>query len=109
MKNLWGPITADQWRSTPFVAERPATEEDVAAGRAVFYVPSGSTAAKLELPCCAVQTLEDGSTQFVVVIQAEMVSGGTTLGVRPLDGGNGVCTDTELKLLPHGFPKANDR
>jgi hypothetical protein len=103
MSELWGPISASDWRSTPHIAGRPATEADVATGAAVFYVPGESAAASMSLPCCAYQRLEDGSEQPVVVIQAEIAPHGTILGVRPLTGGNGICMATEVRLLADGF------
>ena len=103
MADLWGSITASEWRNTPCVFGRPATEADVAAGSAVFYVPGGSAAAPMALPCCAIQSLKDGSEQPVVIVQAELVPHGTILGVRPLFGGNGICMLTEIRLLPDGF------
>jgi hypothetical protein len=57
----------------------------------------------MHLPCCAIQSLEDGSRQPVVVIQAEFANQDTILGVRPLTGGNGICTIAEVRLLPAGF------
>ena len=103
MTDLWGPIQASEWRNTPCVVGRPASEDDVSVGRAVFYVPGASAAASMTLPCCAVQSLEDGTEQLVVVVQAELVPDGTILGVRPLAGGNGICMATEIRLLPDGF------
>lgn len=103
MTDLWGPISPNEWRSTPCVIGRPATEADVAAGSAVFYVKGDSAAASMRLPCCAIQSFEDGSEQPVVVIQAELADQDTVLGVRPLTGGNGICTLAEVQLLPSGF------
>lgn len=103
MTELWGPIAVGEWLSTPCVAGRPATEADVQAGRAVFYVPGDSAAAPMSLPCCAMRSREDGSEEPVVVIQAEIAPQGTILGVRPLGGGNAICMDTEVRLLPAGF------
>jgi hypothetical protein len=57
----------------------------------------------MRLPCCAIQSLDDGSEERVVVIQAELAPQGTILGVRPLSGGNGVCMATDVRLLPTGF------
>ncbi len=103
MAELWGSISASEWRNTPCIVGRPATEADVATGSAVFYVPGESVAAPMALPCCAIQSLEDGSEQPVVIIQAELAPHGTVLGVRPLAGGNGICMNTEVRLLPTGF------
>ncbi len=103
MADLWSSIAASEWRNTPCVVGRPATEADVAAGSAVFYVPGESAAVPMALPCCAIQSLEDGSEQPVVIVQAELAPHGTILGVRPLSGGNGICMATEVRLLPAGF------
>ena len=103
MTDLWGPVSATDWHATPCIVGRPATEADVAAGSAVFYVQGGSTPAPISLPCCAVQLLEDGSEQPIVIVQAELTQQGTILGVRPLSGGNGVCMSADVRLLPTGF------
>lgn len=84
MNMLWCPIKAEEWRSTPCISGRVATQEDVAAGRAVFYINGVSMAAKFDLPHCAMQLTDSGSEIPVVVIQAEIASTGTVLGVRPL-------------------------
>jgi hypothetical protein len=59
--------------------------------------------ADLRLPAAGGQKLADGTTQQVVVIQAEIANDAVVLGVRPLQGGNGVCTLEEVTLLPDGF------
>lgn len=103
MTNLWGPIDTTQWRAVPCIVGRSATEEDVAAGQAVFYVHGYSEAVQFNLPCCGFQLVEDGSEEPVIVIQAERSPHGVILGVRPLGGGNSVCMETEVRLLPVGF------
>ena len=103
MTELWGQISASDWRNTPCIVGRPATETDVAAGSAVFYVQGDSAAAPMRLPCCAIQTLEDGSEQPVVIVQAEIAPHGIILGVRPLSGGNGICMSNDVQLLTDGF------
>ena len=107
MRELWGSIDPLKWRDTPCVVGRCATEEDVAAGCAVFYVPSGSVAADLVIPSCALQSLDDGSELPVVIIQAETIPTGTALGVRPLCGGNSVCLLSEVRILLDGFEAEN--
>ena len=103
MTDLWDPVSETDWHATPCIVGRPATKADVAAGSAVFYVQGGSTPAPMSLPCCAVQLLEDGSEQPIVIVQAELTQQGTILGVRPLSGGNGVCMSADVRLLPTGF------
>jgi hypothetical protein len=107
MNDIWGPVSLDEWRSVPCVSGRPATEDDVRAGRAVFYVQGESAAAPIPLPSCTTQTLENGTKQRVVVIQAEIGPQGTILGVRPLSGGNGACMDFEVEFLPEGVETEN--
>ena len=100
MTDLWGKIDISAWEELPCVRGRPATEEDVREGRAVFYVPTGSVAANQQLPFCALQKLEDGELTAVVAIQAELSDTGEMIvGVRYVDGGNGICTLPELVML----------
>jgi hypothetical protein len=103
MSELWGPITASNWHSVPCIEGRAATEADVKAGHAVFFVDGHSEAAPVKLPQCAIQTLDDGEELPVVVIQAEVAPYGVVLGVRPLAGGNGMCGANEVTFLPEGF------
>jgi hypothetical protein len=98
--DIWGAVDPIHWRSTPCVQGRPATEEDVCEGRAVFYVDGPSTAIAMPLPHCAYFQDEGGSAVPVVVIQAETQDGTKVLiGYRPLSGGNGICTFDEIQLL----------
>ena len=99
MTDLWHSIFESEWRNTPCVVGRVATESDVKAGRAVFYVKGASSPAPMRLPHCAIQTRSDGSTIKVVVVQAEYADNQTLLGVRPLAGGNGICLLQEVELL----------
>jgi hypothetical protein len=103
MDNLWGSVEASRWREVPFISARVATEEDVASGAAVFYIQGESEPESITLPACAIQKLEDGSTEQVIVIQAEKTPHGVYLGVRPLVGGNGICTIEEVEFVPAGF------
>ena len=36
--DVWGPIAMTNWRETPCIRGRVATEDDAHAGRAVFYL-----------------------------------------------------------------------
>jgi hypothetical protein len=103
MDDLWGSIDATRWREVPFVSARIATEADVASGAAVFYIQGESEPESITLPACAIQKLDDGSTEQVIVIQAEKTPDGVYLGVRPLVGGNGICTIEEVEFVPSGF------
>jgi hypothetical protein len=103
MEDLWNPIDPDQWQATPHIRGRAATESDVAAGRAVFFVDDNAVPADFYLPACGYQLLEDGTEEPVVIVQAEIVPGGTLLGVRYLEGGNGICFADEVRVLVGGF------
>jgi hypothetical protein len=103
MIELWAPISASDWHNVPCVAGRAATEADVAAGRAVYYIQGASSPAPFELPCCAYQLLANGIEQAVVIVQAENSPNGVLLGVRPLSGGNCICLASEVRLVPSGF------
>jgi hypothetical protein len=99
MPDHWGPIELTKWQELPCISGRPATEADIAEGRAVFAVPTGSAASNIRLPFCAYQKLETGERVLVIAIQAEEAKGQTVVGVRYLEGGNGVCTLSELELV----------
>lgn len=89
-----------KWRSTPCIRGRPANESDVADGFAVFFIPSGSTAHDVELPLCAIQVdPETGKRTPCIAIQVEQAPNGVFVGVRYLDGGNGVGTADEFELI----------
>jgi streptomycin 3"-adenylyltransferase len=96
MTELWGPISRSEWRDVPYITGRPATEADVRAGVAVFYVQGDSEAAAMSLPCCAIQYHEDGSEEPVVVIQAEIALYGVNLGVRPLSAQVGLTRALDI-------------
>jgi hypothetical protein len=94
------PIDIKRWRETPAVTGRPATDEDVDAGRAVFAV--GGEPVALELPACAIVREEGvGEETPVIAIQAERIEDGTVaVGFRLLNGGgSGIATLDDVELL----------
>ena len=100
---MWGKIELEKWRGTPCITNRVATEDDIKNGVAVFAIPSGSKPYNAPLPLCAVQTNEEtGDRVPCIAIQIEEADDGVFIGVRYLDGGNGVGTpeDTELYEEP---------
>lgn len=100
MTDLWGPLAEGEWRRAPVTSGRPATEADVFAGRAVFFIPSGSQSHKMALPICGLHhDLTKGKATPVVIIQAEDAEGQTILGVRLVVGGNMVCTAAEVEIV----------
>ncbi len=98
-KDLWGPIGLENWRTTSVTKGRVANEDDVNAGRAVFYVNGASEAHIMPLPSLARRTGSGSPEELVVIIQAEVVDQGVILGVRPLSGGNAVVTLEEVEVL----------
>ena len=99
MSDLWGKIDMAKWKELPCLRGRPATEQDVKEGRAVFFIPTGSTATDLQLPFCAIHKSEDDQLTPVVAIQAEETDGPVIIGLRYLEGGNGIVTLPELVVL----------
>lgn len=93
------PIDMKQWRATPAVEGRAATEFDVSAGRAVFAVEGEPVA--IDLPACAIVREEGvGEPTPVIVIQAERIEDGSVaIGYRLLDGGSGIATLDDVEFL----------
>ena len=93
------PIDMKQWRATPAIEGRAATEIDVAAGRAVFAVEGEPV--EIDLPACAIVREEGvGEPTPVVVIQAERIEDGSVaIGYRLLDGGSGIATLDDVEFL----------
>ncbi len=92
-------IDMKQWRSTPAIEGRAATELDVNAGRAVFAVDGEPVA--IDLPACAIVREEGvGEPTPVIVIQAERLDDGTVaVGFRFLDGGTGIADLEDVEFL----------
>lgn len=106
-EDIWGPIAITNWRETPCIQGRPATEDDANAGRAVFHLDLSegqeSRPIDLDLPRCAILHEEDEDDLPVIVIQAEEGNNGTPqliAGYRLLTGGSGICMLYQLELLP---------
>jgi hypothetical protein len=92
-------VDLKNWRSTPSVRGRAATDDDVSKGNAVFAV--GGEPVDLDIPFCAIVREEDvGEETAVVVIQAERLDDGTiAVGFRLLDGGSGIASLAEVEIL----------
>jgi hypothetical protein len=102
---MWEEIELKNWKNVPFTCGRPATEKDVEEGRAVFHIPSGSEPYETELPLFAIQIDSEKNTRTpCIVIQIENCSEGTAVGVRYLDGGNGVGMANEFEFY-NGVPE----
>ena len=104
---MWEEIKIENWNAVPCVSGRVATEQDIKEEKAVFYIPNGSEPYETELPLFAVQIDEEKNTRVpCVVIQIEVCSAGTTVGVRYFDGGNGVGMANEFEFyndIPEEF------
>ena len=96
---MWEEIDLENWNKVPFTSGKPASEKDVEEGRAVFHIPNGSEPYETELPLFAIQIDSENNTRVpCVVIQIENCSEGTAVGVRYLDGGNGVGMANEFEF-----------
>ena len=104
---MWDEIKTENWKAVSYTSGRVATEQDVAEGKAVFHIPSGSEPYETELPLFAIQIDEDENTRVpCVVIQIENCSEGTAVGVRYFEGGNGVGMANEFEFyndIPDDF------
>lgn len=92
-------IDMKQWRATPAVEGRAATDFDVDAGRAVFAVDGEPVA--IDLPACAIVREEGvGEPTPVIVIQVERLEDETVaVGFRLLDGGTGIADFDDVEFL----------
>lgn len=102
---LWGSINVSDWKNTPYIIGRTASENDIEKGLAVFSIGQASTISPvdLDLPLCGVVYEEDDEGNEaktpVIVIQAEKADETIYIGYRNLNGGNGVCLSGEIELL----------
>ena len=95
-----------QWPPLPakgFISGRPATDEDVKAGNAVFVLKAyGSYFGKpmnVVIPQYAYFTKRGQKPVPVIVIQAEIGKAIKLFGVRDFDGQTATARDYELQLL----------
>jgi hypothetical protein len=106
----WGTIDRKQWRSVPHISGALATEADIKAGRAVFYLGNAeeapATPGQLQLPALALWRDADlgDAVLAVVVIQVEL-GAEEFAGIRFLEGGNGVCLLRELEIVAEDDPR----
>jgi hypothetical protein len=93
----WPPLPA-----SGFISGRPATDQDVAAGNAVFVLKAyGSFFGKpldIVVPQYAYLT-KAGKRIPVFVVQAELGKGRKLFGVRAFNGEKWVARDYEIQLL----------
>jgi hypothetical protein len=94
----WPPLPAKG-----FVSGRPATDEDITAGDAVFVLKAygiyfGKPMA-IAIPQYAYFTRRGEKPVPVIVVQAEIGKGIKLYGVRGLDGKTDTARDYEIELL----------
>jgi len=108
------PTTPAPWPPLPtsgFVSGRPATQQDVRDGNAVFVAEVGGKVIGQPLPIDIPQYAlhVDGDTQQrtrVIVVQAERAGGIEMVGFRNIaTGGDGVGTRPEFELLGRSKPQ----
>lgn len=94
----WPPLPAKG-----FVSGRPATDDDVKAGDAVFVLKAyGGYFGKpmnIAIPQYAYFTKRGAKPVPVIVIQAEIGKGIKLFGVRDFDGKTDTARDYEIQLL----------
>ena len=94
----WPPLP-----TTGFVSGRPATDEDVADGNAIFVLKAYGTyfgkPMDIVIPQYAYLTKAGEKPVPVIVVQAEIGNGIKLFGVRGLDGDKSTAREFELKLL----------
>ena len=96
---MWDKIELSNWAKTPCITGRPATENDISNGIAVFCIPNGSNPYPVNLPLFAVQIDKETKERTpCIAIQIEQADNGVFIGVRYLTGGNGVGTADEFEL-----------
>jgi len=95
-----------QWPTLPktgFIAGRPATQQDVADGNAVFSAEKDGVVIGKPLPVQIPQFAlwDDGKGHRipVIVVQAESANGFEIFGLRDASGKDLACTRAELVLL----------
>ncbi|MCJ8273616.1 MAG: hypothetical protein MJK04_29980 [Psychrosphaera sp.] len=97
---MWEPFAPEDWESLPCISGRVATEEDVKNGIAVYFIPINSFPSNAILPTCVIQINDETGQRIpAVVIQAEQAGETVSLGLRYLDGGNGICGLNEVEIL----------
>jgi hypothetical protein len=103
-EEMWQAIDVAEWRNTPCAVARLAIEDDVKAGRAVFFLNNhedfGCAPYAMELPHLATwRNPENGELVPGVIVQAEHADGKVLVGFRPVSGGNILATLEEFSLL----------
>jgi len=100
------------WPALPtsgFVVGRLATQEDLNKGDGVFRFdvegkPITKPTKKVQIPQFAYLKEAGGNRRPVVVVQAELLDGDLTLGLRDADGKEYIAAGEEVELLGTTHP-----
>lgn len=100
------------WPALPtagFVYGRVATQADLNQGNGVFLFEVGGKpitkpTQKVQIPQFAYLKEKGGNRRPVVVVQAELLDGDLTLGLRDADGKEYIATGAEVELLGTTHP-----
>ena len=96
------PFAIENWQQIQAIEGRAATQDDVNRCDAVFATGVGQSQAVTtnRLPALAIQTMDDGKTVEVVIVQIEKQVGGelTLVGYVLPSGRNGVGTLPEFNI-----------
>ena len=102
-ENKFGPIELNDWKNIPFTKGRLATKEDIDLGKAVFQIDGKGQEhipLEIEIPSLAYHIDQETNEKTkVVVIQGEQVGNEKVVGIRFLNGGDGVCMLFELEFI----------
>ncbi|UJH68811.1 hypothetical protein [Allomuricauda sp. SCSIO 65647] len=102
-KVIMKEIDLKNWTDTPHVVGRLATESDVNSGAATFVIDGQGQEHKpldIRIPSLAFHVDVDTKEKTpVVVIQGEQVGEQKVVGIKYLDGSDGVCTLGELEFV----------
>ncbi|WP_186826825.1 hypothetical protein, partial [Seonamhaeicola algicola] len=97
------PIDLKKWSEIPHVSGRLATEEDIKNGSATFRIDNKGQEHKplnIKIPSLAYHIDQETNEKIpVIVIQAEQVGDKKVIGIRYLDGTDGVCLLFELEFV----------
>jgi hypothetical protein len=100
------------WPALPtsgFVFGRLATQDDLNKGNGVFLFqaagkPITKPTQKVQIPQFAYLREKESSRRPVVVVQAELLDGDLTLGLRDADGKEYIAAGEEVELLGTTHP-----
>ncbi len=103
IENKFPPIELKDWKKVPFTKGTLATKEDIDLGKAIFQIDGNGQEhipVDIEIPSLAYHIDQETNEKTkVVVIQAEQVGTKTVVGIRYINGGDGVCLLFELEFI----------